>query len=604
MDETQTPDLNPSEGIDADTSPLGASDSSTSTLLIEEEAPQASEQRASGSSFAEMLVAAGMLSTDQVATAQEAAHREKVPLWQILIRDGLVMSQDLVALTAMHMGLSMVDLRNQTIDPKAVAALPEQVSRRHTILPIQATDSRLTVAMTDPTDLQLIQNLTARTQLTIEPVVATPEDILEHIDITYRLIENPSVGTGDGGDPTGAAEASRVTSSILKDAPPAKIVDLLLEQAIQDRTSDVHIEPTETRLRVRFRIDGILHDIMSLPLDLHLTIISRLKIMAGMNIAERRRPQDGQFTVDFQNRKVDVRAAISNSVTGEMAVLRLLDKGFTLLGLNQLGMGTSVLEQYRRLLRLPYGMIVICGPTGSGKSTTLYASLLQMDRVEQNVISLEDPVEYRISDTNQTQVNTEAGITFATQLRSVLRLDPDVILVGEIRDEETAVIATQAALTGHLVLTSIHANDSVGGLVRLRDLGVAPYLIASSVAGVVAQRMVRVVCTSCQSMTPGTLAEQKAFASVTGEVREQFVYGAGCNMCAQTGYRGRAGTFEVLTNSDTLRRLFLAEASRDQLWEQALKEGLQPLRHDGMQKVKGGVTTPYEVMRTLIGQDS
>ena len=386
--------------------------------------PQDSEQRASGSSFAEMLVAAGMLSTDQVSTAEEAAQREKVPLWQILIRNGLVMSQDLVALTAMHMGLSMVDLRNQTIDPRAVAAVPEQVSRRHTILPIQATDSRLTVAMTDPTDLQLIQNLTARTQLTIEPVVATPEDILEHIDITYRLIENPSVDVGGGGDPTGSAEASRVTSSILKDAPPAKIVDLLLEQAIQDRTSDVHIEPTETRLRVRFRIDGILHDIMSLPLELHLTIISRLKIMAGMNIAERRRPQDGQFTVDIQNRQVDVRAAISNSVTGEMAVLRLLDKGFTLFGLNQLGMSTHFLEQYRRLLRLPYGMIVICGPTGSGKSTTLYASLLQMDRVEQNVISLEDPVEYRISDTNQTQVNTEAGITFATQLRSVLRPGP------------------------------------------------------------------------------------------------------------------------------------------------------------------------------------
>ena len=604
MDETQTPNLNPTEGIGAGTPLLGDSGSSTSALLTEDEAPQDSEQRASGSSFAEMLVAAGMLSTDQVSTAEEAAQREKVPLWQILIRDGLVMSQDLVALTAMHMGLSMVDLRNQTIDPRAVAAVPEQVSRRHTILPIQATDSRLTVAMTDPTDLQLIQNLTARTQLTIEPVVATPEDILEHIDITYRLIENPSIDAGGGGDPTGSAEASRVTSSILKDAPPAKIVDLLLEQAIQDRTSDVHIEPTETRLRVRFRIDGILHDIMSLPLELHLTIISRLKIMAGMNIAERRRPQDGQFTVDIQNRQVDVRAAISNSVTGEMAVLRLLDKGFTLFGLNQLGMSTHFLEQYRRLLRLPYGMIVICGPTGSGKSTTLYASLLQMDRVEQNVISLEDPVEYRISDTNQTQVNTEAGITFATQLRSVLRLDPDVILVGEIRDEETAVIATQAALTGHLVLTSIHANDSVGGLVRLRDLGVAPYLIASSVAGVVAQRMVRVVCNSCQSMTPGTLAEQKAYAAITNEVREQFVYGAGCNMCAQTGYRGRAGTFEVLTMSDTLRRLFLAEASRDQLWEQALKEGLQPLRQDGMEKVKAGLTTPYEVMRTLIGQES
>ena len=338
---------------------------------------------------------------------------------------------------------------------------------------------------------------------------------------------------------------------------------------------------------------------MSLPMELAPTIISRLKIMGGMNIAERRRPQDGQFSADLQNRQVDVRVAMSNTVNGEMAVLRLLDKGFALFGLNQLGMSPQALEQYRRLLRLPYGMIVICGPTGSGKSTSLYASILQMNRVEHNVISLEDPVEYRIGDVNQTQVQAEAGITFATQLRSVLRLDPDVILVGEIRDQETAVIATQAALTGHLVLTSLHANDSAGALVRLRDLGVAPYLIASSVAGIVSQRMVRNVCTSCQAMTPRPDAEQKAFAAVMGEAQEQFIYGAGCNMCAQTGYRGRNGAYEILTMIDSIRRLFLADAGRDEIWQLALEEGLIPLRKDGMLKVKAGVTTPYEVMRVL-----
>ena len=338
---------------------------------------------------------------------------------------------------------------------------------------------------------------------------------------------------------------------------------------------------------------------MSLPLELGPTIISRLKIMGGMNIAERRRPQDGQFTVDMQNRQIDVRVGVSSTVNGEMAVLRILDKGFSLFGLNQLGMSPQTLEQYRRLLRLPYGMIIICGPTGSGKSTTLYASILQMNRVEHNVISLEDPVEYRINDTNQTQVNTEAGITFASQLRSALRLDPDIILVGEIRDQETAVIATQAALTGHLVLTSLHSNDSASALVRLRDLGVAPYLIASSVAGVASQRMVRVVCSSCQTMTPRPDAEQKAYAAVMGEVQDQFIYGAGCNMCAQTGYRGRTGAYEILTMTDSIRRLFLADAGRDDLWQQALEEGLLPLRKDGMLKVKAGITTPYEVMRVL-----
>ena len=277
------------------------------------------------------------------------------------------------------------------------------------------------------------------------------------------------------------------------------MIDLLLSQAIQDRASDIHIEPAESRLRVRFRIDGLLHDVMNLPMEMHPTFISRLKIMAGMNIAERRRPQDGQFTTEVGNRKVDVRVAIRRTVAGEMAVLRILDKQFTLLGLNQLGMRPELSEQYRQLLRLPYGMIVVCGPTGSGKSTTLYASILQMNRTESNVMTLEDPVEYHITDCNQMQIHNEADITFATLLRSVLRLDPDVILVAEIRDQETAVIATQAALTGHIVLTSLHANDSVSALLRLKDLGVAPYLIAASVAGIVSQRMCRVVCDECRA---------------------------------------------------------------------------------------------------------
>ena len=256
-----------------------------------------------------------------------------------------------------------------------------------------------------------------------------------------------------------------------------------------------------------------------------------------------------------------------------------------------------------RPIRLPYGMIIVCGPTGSGKSTTLYASVLQMNRIEQNIISLEDPVEYHIADINQTQVHSEAGVTSASQLRSVLRLDPDVILVGEIRDQETAVIATQAALTGHLVLTSLHANDAVAALVRLKDLGVAPYLIASSIAGIVSQRMVRVVCNSCGAMTPRPRAEQQAYESVMGEHIEQFVYGSGCNTCAQTGYRGRTGAYEILTMTDNVRQLFLDDAPRAVLQKQAAEDGLESLRHNGMLKVKEGITTPYEVMRVLFTLD-
>ena len=546
-------------------------------------------------SFGDMLVTAGILLPEQATAAREAASRENTSLARVLAREGLVLSRDLAALMALHLGLTMVDLRSQAIDPRAVALLPETTARQALALSIEDDGRRLKVAMADPTDLQRIQDLSVRAGRLVEPVIATPEDILEHIDIAYRLTQEIESGAEDAGE----ARASAVTPGLLSNAPPARVIELLLHQALQDRASDVHIEPAEMRLRVRFRIDGILHDVMNLPVELHPILVSRLKIMAGMNIAERRRPQDGQFTTEAQGRKVDVRVAMSNTVAGEMVVLRLLDKRFTLIGLDQLGMNPGVLERFRRLLRLPYGMVVVCGPTGAGKSTTLYASVLQMNRLEQNVISLEDPVEYHINNTNQMQIHAEAGVTFATQLRSILRLDPDVILVGEIRDQETAVIATQAALTGHLVLTSLHANDAVSALIRLRDLGVAPYLMASSVAGIVSQRMVRMVCSGCRTLMSRPAVEQETYAAEMGEVRRHFVYGEGCNLCAQTGYRGRTGVFELLSVSDGVRQLFLEDAPRSALSQQAAAEGMVPLRRDGMLKIEQGITTPYEVMRVL-----
>jgi type II secretory ATPase GspE/PulE/Tfp pilus assembly ATPase PilB-like protein len=571
-------------------------------LVIEGPGPAAFYGVGSSFSLAQMLVDTGILSAEQIAKAQESARRERQSLGRILVRDGLVLSRDLAMLTTLHLGLTMVDLRSQAIEPQAVALLPEEVARKYLVLPVKKTGDRLAVAMTDPTDLQMLQDLAARTGCSIEPLITTPEDILEHVDLSYRLTQPLSMTpSSDARRPGG-----RVTASLLRDALPADVIDLLLAQAVQDRASDIHVEPSEGRLRIRFRIDGILHDVINLPMEMHPAVISRIKIMCGLNIAERRRPQDGQLNFETQNRKVDVRVAVSSTVNGEMTVLRLLDnKKFTLLSLDQLGFAGTGLEQYRKLLKLPYGMVIICGPTGAGKSTTLYASVLQMDRMENKVISIEDPVEYHISDTNQMQVNVDAGITFATQLRSILRLDPDVILVGEIRDQETASIAIQAALTGHLVLTSLHANDSVSGLLRLRDLGIPSYLIASSVAGIVAQRMVRMACTTCKAYTSRPLAEQQAFASeMGGELQERFLYGTGCNACAHTGYLGRVGVYELVTMTDSIRQLFLAEAPRHLLWQQALADGTTPLRRDGMIKVKQGITTPYEVMRVLFTLDS
>ncbi len=574
--------------------------------------PEDPPRGAGASALPQFLVDEGLLSTEDIARACHASEQEKQPLWRVLIRDGLVLSSDLAALTAMRMGLSMVDLRNSQISTDAVALIPEDVARRYTALAIEADPGGpVVVAMAGPSDLQAVHDLTAVVGSPIQPVVATPEDVQEHIDIYYRLsalnqsvIDQFLVGGTDGrGGLMTSADGRRVTPTDLRTARPSEVVDLLVAQAIQDRASDIHIEATEGDLRVRFRIDGLLHDVIKLPAGLLPALISRLKIMSGMNIAERRRSQDGQFSVDIQNRKVDVRVAIARTIHGEMAVLRLLDKDFTPLGLDQLGMGEQVLASYRRLLRVPHGMIVVCGPTGSGKSTTLYASTLQLNRIEQNVVTLEDPVEYQIANTNQMQIHPQAGITFATQLRSTLRLDPDVILVGEIRDEETAVIATQAALTGHLVMTSLHANDSVSALLRLRDLGVPPYLIASSVAGIVAQRMVRVTCSGCRTEVARPRAEIEAYAEEMGEERERFLQGAGCNVCAHTGYRGRAGVFEVLSMTDELRELFLADALRANLVEQALRDGMTPIKRDGMLKVRDGITTPYEVMRVLFSLD-
>ena len=561
-------------------------------------APRAPALAGRPPSLAHMLRSSGKLDGDQIEQTRDAARRGGTPLAQELVRQGLMLSWDLAAMTALHMRVPLVDLRGETIEPEAVALLPEQLALHYLALPVRLSGRWLTVAMTDPTDVKTLQDLSARTGKSIDPVIATVDHIVEHIDLSYRsakVAERQPLAMGQ--------TSARVTAAQLNVLPPAEVMELLVQQALQDRASDLHLEPTEQHLRVRFRIDGILHGVMSLQMGMHPPLISRLKIISGLNIAERRRPQDGQFSLEWGERTVDVRVAISSTVTGEMAVLRLLEKQFDLRGLDQLGMLPDTVEQFRRLLRLPYGIIIVCGPTGAGKSTTLYASVLQMDRASTNVISLEDPVEYHIPDANQMQVHPEAGVTFATQLRSILRLDPDVILVGEIRDEETALIATQAALTGHLVLTSLHANDAVSALMRLRDLGVAPYLIASSVAGIVSQRMVRTVCTSCGTMQPRPLAEQEAYAAEMGERREQFVYGKGCNACAHTGYHGRTGVYEVLTMTDSLRKLFADDASREELFVQATLDGMTSMRRDGMTKVRDGSTTPYEMLRVLFSLD-
>ena len=356
-------------------------------------------------------------------------------------------------------------------------------------------------------------------------------------------------------------------------------------------------------MRIRYRIDGTLQDMMSLPLTIHLALISRIKILADMNIADRHRPQDGQFSTEAKGRQIDVRVATAPTVNGEMADLRLLDKSVATLGLSELGMLPDSLAKYEGMLKVPYGMILVSGPTGAGKTTTLYASINSLDCMGRNIITIEDPAEYRFKDINQIQVNPQAGITFATGLRSTLRLDPDIIMVGEIRDAETANIAVQAALTGHLMLSSVHASDAAGVLSRLLDLDIEPFLIASAVIGVVAQRMVRRICPDCSRHIEAPVIERMAYEKEIGEKQTEFLYGTGCKSCAYTGYLGRTGIFEILTMSDSIRTMLSGRPSSSQIRAQALKDGMVTMVNDGMRKVKAGITTPSEVLRNAYSAD-
>jgi general secretion pathway protein E len=361
----------------------------------------------------------------------------------------------------------------------------------------------------------------------------------------------------------------------------------------------VHIEPREERLQIRYRIDGILHDMFSLPLSTHTPLVSRVKILADMNIAEQRRPQDGQFSIKVGDRDVDIRAATLETACGERVSLRILDKSLSLFTLPELGLLPETLRKYQALLKSPFGMLLVGGPTGSGKTTTLYASISQLGKSERNILTIEDPIEYRFIDINQTQVNPKAGMTFASGLRAIMRHDPDIILVGEIRDKDTATTAVQAALTGHLMLSSIHANDAVSVLFRLLDLGIEPYLISSTLIGIVAQRMIRRICTHCHAPYQPSAEEQIAYEEEMKQLPTTFYGGAGCNLCANTGYRGRTGLFELMLMSEGIRRMLLSNASAGDIRTQALKEGMITMKRDGMMKVKEGITSVSEVLRSV-----
>jgi len=487
-------------------------------------------------------------------------------------------------------------LLRQKPQSEAIQLIPEVMARRYNAIPLTISGRTLEVAMADATDIFALEAFSAHSRMRIKAITADAKEIRDAIDLNYKAYGEIEKQISRISIPVETSDEKLAVSAVT-DTPLVQALNLMIEEAVKARASDIHIEPQEERVRVRYRIDGTLQDMMSIPLNAHRALISRIKILGGMNIADHFRPQDGQFSTQAKGRDIDLRVATAPTVHGERATLRILDKSLATLGLSQLGLLPDSLAKFEGMLKVPYGMILVSGPTGAGKTTTLYAAINSLDIQQNNVITIEDPAEYRFADINQIQVNPQAGITFASGLRSILRLDPDVILVGEIRDGETANIAVQAALTGHLMLSSIHANDTGGVLSRLLDLKIEPFLVASAVLGVVAQRMVRRVCPDCGRLIDAPAVEQMAYEKETREKQTQFLYGTGCKSCAFTGYLGRTGIFEILTMNDEIGMMVCNRASSSAIRDQALKDGMISMMSDGMRKVKEGITTPSEVLR-------
>ena len=549
----------------------------------------------------DVLVESGLLTPQQLADSQEQQQRDGSSLGRVLVDRGYLSEAQVVAALAEQIGLQFLDLSESSIDQGAISLIPGVLCRRYTAIPVRLEEDRLVVAMADPSNVFAIDDLRSAAGMDVRAVVSTKADVLAAIDRYYRS----EAELGDLSTALDAEEEQEDLSTVhevTEEAPIVRFVNLLITQAIQDGASDIHLEPTETDLRVRFRIDGVLHEVMRAPRHIRAGVISRLKIMSDINIAERRIPQDGRLSVTAHGRKIDLRVATLPTVRGEKVVMRILDNSTTRLGLADLGFSQFNYDRYATSFTKPYGMILVTGPTGSGKSTTLYATLNIVNRPEVNIITVEDPVEYRLPGVNQVQTNAKAGLTFASALRSILRSDPDIVLIGEIRDHETAQIAVEASLTGHLVLSTLHTNDAASAVTRLTEMGIEPFLVGSALDCVLAQRLTRRLCAKCKEPyvpSPETLIAA-GFPWHDGERVPTLYRAVGCSLCAKTGYRGRMALHEVMPMTEQLERLTVERGSVASISAAAHAEGMMSLRLDGMSKVLAGHTSLDEVLRVVV----
>jgi type IV pilus assembly protein PilB len=555
----------------------------------------------------EVLKEEGLVSPEQIAEAQRIMplHSSVV---DALIASKILSFEDVLSVLSSRFGMEMISLVNLHIPPEAIVSVPVDVARKYKIMPVSKHGNVLTVAIGDPLEVDTLDSLRYLLKCEIEGVVAPPAEIAVALDRFYAteasmetMIDQLTEGTVAMVS-SGRADMREDSDVSDSDVPIIKLVSLIIYEAHRNRASDIHLEPLEKRFRVRYRIDGVMQEVDSPPKRLQAAIISRVKIMANMKISEKRVPQDGRIQVNVKGRELDLRVSTVPTGHGESVVMRILDKQNLALGLPKLGFLADDQETFTRLIGLPDGILLVTGPTGSGKTTTLYACLNFVNRPDRKIITVEDPVEYQMSGINQVQVREDIGLTFAGALRSILRQAPNIVMIGEIRDGETARIATEASLTGHLVFSTLHTNDATSAIARLQDIGVKPFLVASSIRAVLAQRLIRNVCEHCREEHKPTATELKLLGSAAEQFSSIQLYrGRGCNKCALTGYTGRAGIFEIFVINDEIQRMIFEKISAVEIRQRARELGMRTLREDGLRKVVMGITTLDEVLRATMG---
>jgi type IV pilus assembly protein PilB len=563
----------------------------------------------------QILLEKGLLKPEQLEEALKVQKNTTEQLGRILIELGFISEKDVLRAHAEQLGIPFLELDRTSVDEDVAKAIPQSIVQRYNAIPIRRSGNRLTVAMADPTNVFALDDIRLITGYEIDPMLAAPDDISallrgadngttqEEIHTALQALDGGALSTmAEDMDLTGGGVDEDVGTQVrLEDeAPIIRVVNVIIQQAIKDRASDIHIEPDRRGVRIRYRVDGVLHEVMHVPKYVHAPLISRVKIMGDMNIAERRLPQDGRIHVRHEGKDYDLRVSSLPTVFGEKVVMRILDQSSVLIGLNKLGMLPETQAELESIIVQPNGMILSTGPTGSGKTTTQYSVLNKINSVEKNIVTIEEPVEYQLRGLNQVHVNRKAGLTFANAMRFFVRQDPDIIMVGEVRDLETAETAIQAALTGHLVLSTLHTNDAPSAVTRLVDMGVEPFLIAASVIGVLAQRLGRRICNNCKEpYKPPAEALRRIGFKLDDLDNTVFYRGRGCEQCRHTGYRERTGVFELMLMNEEIQDLIVKRAPLSEIRAAALANGMKTLKMDGFAKVLAGITTVEEVMRVV-----